>query len=96
MKRIDKEKEIVALMINLYCNKKHKNINLCVDCQELLEYAHKRLASCNYKNEKISCRKCPTHCYNMKMKESIKRVMRFSGPKILFYKPYEYIRHIIK
>lgn len=44
MTRIEKEKQTINLMINIYCRKKHKHKNgLCEDCQELLEYAHKRL-----------------------------------------------------
>ena len=30
------------------------------------------------------------------MKEKVKEVMKFSGPRILIYNPKEYIRHIFK
>ena len=30
------------------------------------------------------------------MKEKIKKVMRFSGPRLLIYRPFEYVRHIFK
>ena len=62
-KRIKKEKEVVELMINLYCDKKHKSNGLCEECSELLEYAHKRLSYCKFGDEKSSCSKCPIHCY---------------------------------
>ena len=49
MSRVEKEKEIVELMIRLYCEKKHKcKYELCDDCRELLEYAHKRLSFCKF------------------------------------------------
>lgn len=49
MTRIEKEKQTINLMINIYCRKKHKHKNgLCEDCQELLEYAHKRLDFCKF------------------------------------------------
>ena len=42
--RIAHEKKTVELMIRLYCRKKEKNKTLCTDCEELLRYAHARLA----------------------------------------------------
>lgn len=98
LNRIDKEKEIITLMIKLYCKKKHggSNRELCNECRELEEYAHKRLTYCKFGNEKSSCKKCPIHCYKKDMKEKVKEVMKFSGPRILIYNPKEYIRHIFK
>lgn len=98
LNRIDKEKEIITLMIKLYCKKKHGSSNgeLCNECRELEEYAYKRLTYCKFGNEKSSCKKCPIHCYKKDMKEKVKEVMRFSGPRILIYNPKEYIRHIFK
>ena len=97
MSRIEKEKEIVELMIRLYCNKKHKcDCKLCDDCSELLYYAHKRLDYCKFGNNKTSCSKCKIHCYKKDMKEKIKAVMKFSGPRLIIYRPYEFIRHIFK
>lgn len=97
-KRIEKEKEIVELMIRIYCEKKHKSKKgeLCSGCSELLDYAHKRLTNCKFGDKKSSCKKCPIHCYKKDMREKIKGVMRFSGPRLLIYRPYEYIRHIFK
>lgn len=38
------EKDIVEIMIKLYCNKKHKSKNkLCEECKELLDYDYKLL-----------------------------------------------------
>lgn len=85
-------------MIKLYCKKKHGDSNgeLCNECRELEEYAHKRLTYCKFGNEKSSCKKCPIHCYKKDMREKVKEVMKFSGPRILIYNPKEYIRHIFK
>lgn len=96
-KRISKEKEIVQLMIKLYCDKKHEcEEELCSECNELLEYAHKRLSYCKFGDDKSSCSRCPIHCYKKDMKEKIKEVMRFSGPRLIIYRPYEFIRHCFK
>ena len=44
MSKIDKEKEIVELMIKIYCRKKHNHKDeLCDECSELKNYAHMRL-----------------------------------------------------
>ncbi|MCJ8341825.1 MAG: nitrous oxide-stimulated promoter family protein [Cetobacterium sp.] len=98
MRRIDKEKEVITLMINLYCKKKHGNLDnaLCSECRSLEEYAHKRLTYCKFGNKKSSCKKCPIHCYKKDMREKVKEVMKFSGPRILIYNPLEYIRHLFK
>lgn len=97
MNRIDKEKEIVELMIRIYCEKKHGNKGkLCSECEELLDYAKKRLTLCKFGEKKRSCSKCPIHCYKKDMKEKIKAVMKFSGPRLIIYKPFEFIRHIFK
>ena len=98
MTRIEKEKNIINLMINIYCNKKHgyKNRGLCNECSELLEYANKRLDFCKFGEEKKFCSKCPIHCYKKDMRAKIKEVMKFSGPRLLFHEPIEVIKHIFE
>ena len=92
--RVEKEKQIIQLMIEIYCNKKHQQQkDLCEECQALLEYAHKRLSFCKFGDEKTACRKCPIHCYKKDMKMKVKEVMRFSGPRLLIYRPVEFIKH---
>lgn len=50
MTKIEKEKQTIKLMIDIYCKKKHGNKSgeLCEECAELLEYAHKRLTYCKF------------------------------------------------
>lgn len=85
-------------MINIYCKKKHKykKDELCSECQELLEYACKRLDFCKFGEEKKFCSKCPIHCYKKDMKLNIKEVMKFSGQRLLIYRPTELIRHVFE
>ncbi|MGQ9819712.1 MAG: nitrous oxide-stimulated promoter family protein [Candidatus Kapaibacteriales bacterium] len=40
--------------------------------------------NCPYGIEKPACNKCAIHCYKKDKREDIKRVRRFSGPKMLF------------
>ena len=75
--------------------KKEKNAVLCPDCEELLRYAHTRLDRCPFGEKKSSCKKCTVHCYKPAMRERMRTVMRFSGPRMLLYAPWEAIRHLL-
>ena len=93
--RVAHEKKVVELMIRIYCRKKEKNAVLCPDCEELLRYAHTRLDRCPFGEKKSSCKKCTVHCYKTAMRERMRTVMRFSGPRMLLYAPWEAIRHLL-
>lgn len=88
------EKKIIEEMILLYCKKKHKKY-LCDDCKKVLDYSLKRITNCPFMEEKTFCSNCKKPCYNPKMKEKIKIIMKFSGPLMLFYHPILVIKHII-
>ena len=94
MSRIENEKKTVEQMIRLYCRLKEGNRTLCPDCQALLEYAHKRLDRCKFGERKSTCRKCPVHCYKPDMRDRMKEVMRFAGPRMMIYHPLEALRHL--
>ena len=96
MTEIEREKRIVEKMIKLYCRKKEGNRVLCRNCEELREYAFCRLSSCPYGNKKGSCKHCKTHCYKPEMRERIREVMRYAGPRMILYHPIDAIRHLIK
>lgn len=93
--RIEEEKKVVEQMIRLYCRRKEGNNSLCHKCQELLDYAFYRLEHCRYGSHKPTCRKCPVHCYRKDMRELIKAVMRWSGPRIVLYHPIAAIKHLL-
>lgn len=38
---------------------------------------------------KTKCHKCSVHCYMPEMRERIKEVMRYSGPRMLLHHPVE-------
>lgn len=83
-------------MIEIYCRKKHGHKGqLCEECSELLEYAHKRLSYCKFGENKSTCSRCPIHCYKKDMKIKVKDVMRFSGPRLIIYNPVELIKHAL-
>lgn len=92
-----REKEMVSQMITLYCNKKHHtNGLLCPECLELANYAAQRSEKCPFMKSKTFCSNCKVHCYKPQMREKIRDVMRFSGPRMIFHHPAAVIRHIIE
>ena len=40
--------------------------------------------------------KCPVHCYRPEMKERIRMVMRWSGPRMIIYHPIAAIKHLMR
>ncbi|MBQ3160637.1 MAG: nitrous oxide-stimulated promoter family protein [Oscillospiraceae bacterium] len=92
-----REKKTVALMIKLYCRKKHGTKNeLCPDCKALSEYAAMRSDKCPFMESKTFCSNCKVHCYKPDMREKIREVMRFSGPRMILYHPIMAVRHVIE
>ena len=93
----EQEKRIVALMIRLYCKKKHgRKTELCQECQALHDYAMLRSDKCPFMETKTFCSNCKVHCYKADMREKIREVMRFSGPRMIFHHPLMAIRHVIE
>lgn len=93
----EREKQTVAFMIRLYCRKKHgTKKTLCSDCQGLSEYAICRSDRCPFMESKTFCSNCRVHCYKPEMREKIRNVMRFSGPRMVFYRPVMAIRHVVE
>lgn len=92
-----REKETVAFMIALYCHKKHgAKGELCEECQALSDYAQLRSDKCPFMEKKTFCSNCKVHCYQPAMRERIREVMRFSGPRMLLYHPVMATSHVIE
>ncbi len=93
----EREKRMVSEMIALYCRKKHQTKGvLCPACAELQAYACKRSDQCPFMETKTFCSNCKVHCYKPAMREEIRKVMRFSGPRMLFSHPIMAISHMIE
>ncbi len=92
--RIDRESITVGHMVRLYC-RYHHGRTLCADCRQLLEYASERLERCPFQEGKTTCARCPVHCYRPEMRERVRQVMRYSGPRMTFRHPYLALRHLI-
>lgn len=92
----EREKQTVSLMIALYCRKNHGGKPLCPECATLDAYARARSDHCPFMETKTFCSNCKVHCYRADMRRQIREVMRFSGPRMIFYHPLMAIHHLIE
>lgn len=93
----EREKKMVSGMIALYCRKNHgTRSTLCPECAALNLYARQRSDKCPFMETKTFCSNCKVHCYKPEMREKIRAVMRFSGPRMIFHHPVAAIRHVIE
>jgi len=95
--RMQRERETIQAMIDLYCCHHHgkgKGAPLCDECQELREYALLRLRHCPFQEGKTSCGNCSRHCYKPDMRQRVRELMRFSGPKMLWEHPLLALFHL--
>ncbi len=93
--RIDREAKTVAAMIDIYCRERHGSTgDLCDECRALNDYAEHRLDKCPFQEGKTTCGNCRVHCYRPDMREAIRKVMRYSGPKMVYRHPVMAVRHV--
>jgi len=59
-----------------------REITLCGECRALLLHAVSKRIICPY-DPKPSCKNCETHCYEPAYREKIRRVMKFSGMRMI-------------
>jgi hypothetical protein len=93
-KRMRRERKTIQCMTEIYCNGHHgtKKGELCPECTEFKEYAFLRLSKCPFQEKKTTCGKCKIHCYKPDMKQKVRQVMRYSGPRMLLVRP-DYALH---
>jgi hypothetical protein len=93
--RIERECKTVQKMVFMYCRKTHgSKTGLCRECDELLSYARERLEKCPFQEGKTTCANCPVHCYRHDMREKIKKVIRFSGLRMIYRHPIMALLHL--
>jgi aldehyde:ferredoxin oxidoreductase len=91
-----RENKTIALMIKIYCRGQHgTKAGLCPECDELLLYARHRMKNCILKENKSTCAQCPVHCYKPVMREKIKGVMRYAGPRMTYKHPVLAMLHLL-
>lgn len=93
----DREQRTIQAMIEIYCDAHHDQQNeLCVECQQLYEYALARLGKCPFGAEKPVCANCTIHCYRNDMRSQIKTVMRYAGPRMALRHPGLAVAHLLQ
>lgn len=94
--RLARERRTIKAMIALYCRDHHHHERrLCDACAGLAAYADKRLDLCPYGPDKPTCFNCPVHCYQPRMRETVKDVMRYAGPRMMKRHPVLAVRHLL-
>lgn len=105
LKAWEREKRFIPGMIAMYCRGNHKDerkklglkhSEVCPECKKLTEYALFRLEKCPFKVNKKFCNFCKIHCYKPDMKEEIRLVMKYSGPRMIFTHPIFAFGHVIQ
>ena len=93
---MEQERRTVEAMIEIFCHGHHDTPEgLCPECTELLAYVTQRLDKCPLRNNKPKCSKCPVHCYKPDMREKIRAVMSYAGPRMLCRHPILAGRHYL-
>lgn len=90
-----REQKTIAAMLRMYCRRHHSGTTLCANCTHLQNYARRRLERCVFGDAKPTCANCTVHCYSADMREQIRIVMRWAGPRMLFRHPILGIRHLL-
>ncbi|MFW9826528.1 MAG: nitrous oxide-stimulated promoter family protein [Candidatus Thorarchaeota archaeon] len=94
---LEKERKTIKTMIRMYCKNHHDpKLELCDNCSQLFDYASKRLQYCQYGESKPICENCTIHCYKPDMREKVRKVMRYSGPRMIYTHPIMGFRHLFK
>ena len=97
------EKKLIPVMIRMYCRGNHKaerkaevvkGKELCSECMKLAEYAAFRLEKCPFKKNKGFCSYCKIHCYKPEYRAEMKKVMKYSGPRMLLPHPIFAMSHV--
>jgi len=92
------ELDTIKKMIGLYCRHEHgeSEAELCPKCSELFTYAEQRMDKCVYGDNKPVCSQCSVHCYKPAMRTEVKKVMRYAGPRMMWYSPILTARYMFR
>ncbi|MFI5181128.1 MAG: nitrous oxide-stimulated promoter family protein [Thermoanaerobaculia bacterium] len=95
-RRTAREWKTIRAMIALHCEGLHHPASrLCAECEELERYAEARLERCPYGESKPTCVNCPIHCYQQTMRERVRVVMSYAGPRMIWRHPYLALMHVV-
>ena len=92
-----RELKTIEAMVRLYCSGHgHQGRSpLCPECAALLEYATRRLERCVFGDAKPTCTNCLVHCYSADMREQVRVVMKWAGPRMMWRHPILAFFHVL-
>ncbi len=95
--RMSREHRTLEAMIRIYCRGQHGKAkrSLCPECEVLAAYAHQRLNRCPFQESKTTCANCPVHCYKTDMREKVRGVMKYAGPRMAYQHPLLALFHFV-
>ena len=94
--RIRQEQRTIDAMLDIYCRDLHgRTGQLCPDCSQLRDYARRRLDTCPFQEAKPVCSRCQVHCYSQPMRERVREVMRYAGPRMPLRHPWLALLHLL-
>ena len=92
-----RELTIIKTMVGMYC-RGHAHAGsapLCAECAALFDYATRRLERCVFGDAKPTCTNCTVHCYSADMREQVRLVMKWAGPRMAWRHPILSIHHLL-
>ncbi|KAJ4461849.1 putative nitrous oxide-stimulated promoter family protein [Paratrimastix pyriformis] len=102
--RIARELKLIRIMIHVYCRGCHSSSprsvdapDLCPQCLALWDFTKAHVTRCIFQEKKSVCAKCHVHCFRSDphYRETIRAVMRYSGPRVLISHPFLTILHFL-
>lgn len=95
-KRISRELKTIEVMIEMYCHHHHHpKDGICEHCNQLYKYSERKTIRCKFGTSKPACSSCPVHCYKPEKREEIRKIMKYSGPRMIYKHPYFAMVHVL-
>lgn len=103
MKKPAEDRRTVEAIGQIYCKGNHGGAErdsggLCAECREAIELTIRRAEACPH-GHTGNCEDCHTHCQHGRAQENIKRMMRYSAPRMAYRHPvmtFRYLRRKFK
>jgi hypothetical protein len=95
--RLARELKTIRAMVRIHCHDLHGTAGsdaLCGECAALLLYATRRLDRCVFGDDKPTCANCRVHCYSKTMRDRVREIMRYAGPRMLWRHPMLAVAHL--
>jgi len=98
-KRLEQDEKTLVAMARIYCYGHHhisrQSKALCLECSSALAYSLERTRKCPQKH-RGTCDTCQIQCYKPAMREKIRTIMAYSGPRMIAHHPVMALRHLYR